>query len=83
MGDGTLTSTPPAPSPLPKGEGLGEPTDIHGQWWIDPEILKMIIQDEEGNVYRIVKMEYDFLMKHSLPLPKLHWLDRLKMNFKI
>ena len=52
-------------------------------WWIDPEIMKKVIQDEEGNIYRIVKMEYDFLMKHGLPLPRLHRLDRLKMNFKI
>jgi len=50
---------------------------------IDPNILKKVIQDEEWNVYRIVKMEYDFLVKHWLPLPRLHWLDRLKMNFSI
>ena len=53
------------------------------QRYIDPEILNKVIQDEEGNVYRIVQMEYDFLMKHGLPLPRLHRLDRLKMNFKI
>ena len=52
-------------------------------WWIDPEILNRVIQDEQGNVYRIVKMEYDFLIKHGLPLPRLHWLDRLKQNFRI
>ncbi len=50
--------------------------------WIDPEILKKVIQDKEGNYYKIVKMEYDFLMKHRLPLPKLHWLDRIKLGFK-
>jgi hypothetical protein len=27
-------------------------------------------------------MEYDFLMKHALPLPRLHWLDRIKMWYK-
>ena len=53
------------------------------QWYIDPEILKYIIQDEQGNVYRIVKIEYDFLMKHGLPLPRKHWLDRMKENFRI
>lgn len=52
-------------------------------WYIDPEILKVIIQDEAWNVYRIVKMEYDFLMKHWLPLPRKHRLDRMKENFKI
>jgi hypothetical protein len=51
--------------------------------WIDPEILKVIIQDEQGNIYKIVKMEYDFLMKHGLPLPRQHRLDRMKSNFKI
>lgn len=51
--------------------------------WIDPTILDKVIQDEEWNVYRIIKMEYDFLVKHWLPLPRQHWLDRLKMNFSI
>gem|GEM_PF-3471814 len=50
---------------------------------IDPTILNKIIVDEQGNYYRIVKMEYDFLIKHSLPLPRKHWLDRMKDNFKI
>lgn len=31
--------------------------------YIDPAILTKIIHDDEGNVYRIVKMEYEFLMK--------------------
>jgi hypothetical protein len=34
-------------------------------------------------VYRIIPMEYQFLKKHGLPLPRQHWLDRLKQNFKI
>lgn len=53
------------------------------QWYIDPSILKYIIQDEQWNVYRIVKMEYDFLMKYGLPLPRKHRLDRMKENFRI
>jgi hypothetical protein len=44
--------------------------------------MKKVIVDEKGNYYRIVKMEYDFLMKHALPLPTLHWLDRMKMGFQ-
>jgi hypothetical protein len=28
-------------------------------------------------------MEYDFLVKHWLPLPRKHWLDRLKWNFRL
>jgi len=51
-------------------------------WKIDPEILKKVIKDEKGNYYRIVKMEYDFLMKHGLPLPELHWLERIKLGFR-
>ncbi len=50
---------------------------------INADILKKVIQDEQGNVYRIVKMEYDFLMKHGLPLPRKHWLERMKENFRI
>ena len=50
-------------------------------WYIDPEILNVIISDEKGNYYRIVEMEYDFLMKHGLPLPTMHWLERMKAGF--
>jgi hypothetical protein len=51
-------------------------------WYIDPEILNVVISDEKWNYYRIVKMEYDFLMKHGLPLPTMHWLERMKMGFR-
>jgi hypothetical protein len=50
---------------------------------INKEILKKIIQDPQWNVYRIVPMEYDFLMKYGLPLPRKHWLDRMRENFTI
>ena len=50
---------------------------------ISPSILKKVIRDDQWNVYRIVKMEYDFLMKHGLPLPRTHWLERIKQHFKI
>ena len=50
-------------------------------WHIDPAILKKVIKDEEGNVYRVIKMEYDFLVKYGLPLPRKHWLTRLKEHF--
>lgn len=54
----------------------------NGERKINPEILKKVIRDEKGNYYRIVKMEYDFLIKHSLPLPELHRLERIKLGFK-
>ena len=50
-------------------------------WRINPEVLKKVIEDNNGNYYRIVQMEYDFLVKHNLPLPEIHWLDRMKLNF--
>ncbi|HMY81095.1 MAG TPA: hypothetical protein PK048_04620 [Candidatus Absconditabacterales bacterium] len=53
------------------------------QRYIDPEIMKKVILDEQGNIYRIVKMEYDFLMKYGLPLPRKHRLERMKENFRI
>ncbi len=62
------------------------PLSLRSEWrkrHIDSEILNVIIQDESWNVYRIVKMEYDFLMKHWLPLPRTHRLDRMKENFSI
>ncbi len=48
----------------------------------DESILKKIIVDKNWNYYKIVKMEYDFLKKHNLPLPEIHWLDRIKLWFK-
>ena len=44
--------------------------------------MKKVILDEQWNVYKIVKIEYDFLMKYWLALPRLHWLDRIKAGFK-
>lgn len=52
-------------------------------WDINPDIMKKVIKDNNWNYYRIVKMEYDFLMKHALPLPDIHWIDRIKVNFGI
>jgi hypothetical protein len=56
--------------------------DSAWNWQIDNEILKKVIKDENGNIYKIVPMEYDFLMKHSLPLPEIHWLERIKLGFR-
>jgi hypothetical protein len=28
-------------------------------------------------------MEYNFLVKYNLPLPRLHWLERMKVNFGV
>ena len=50
------------------------------EWQINPGILQKVIKDENGNYYKIIQMEYDFLVKHSIPLPILHWLDRMKLN---
>lgn len=55
--------------------------DENGEWKIDKEVLKKVIKDEKGNYYRVVKVEYDFLVKHDLPLPEIHWMDRMKLNF--
>ena len=57
--------------------------DSNGNWKINPDILKKVIVDKEGNYYKIIKPEYDFLMKYGLPIPELHWTQRIKMGFKI
>ena len=57
--------------------------DENWNWFINPEIMKKVIKDEKRNYYRIVKMEYDFLIKYELPLPRIHWKDRIKLNFWI
>jgi hypothetical protein len=69
-------------------EGRSSPLDKEGvggdlQRTINANILKKVIQDEQGNVYRIIPMEYKFLVKHGLPLPRKHWLERMKENFRI
>jgi len=90
-----IRTNPPVLSDIPLDKGVKtSETDFGGflsdfqwfdenwNWLIDPEIMKKVIKDEKWNIYRIVKMEYDFLMKHWLPLPEVHWLDRIKMWFK-
>ncbi len=66
-------------------EEILRPSDTSFQkeanWYIDPAILEKVIVDEKWNYYRIIKMEYDFLMKYGLPLPTMHWLDRIKSWF--
>jgi hypothetical protein len=54
-----------------------------GKRTINEEILKKVIVDDDGNMWRIVNMEYEFLVKYGLPLPRKHRLDRMKENFKI
>jgi hypothetical protein len=64
---------------LDKYEGYDE----NGKRHIDESILKKVIIDESWNAWRIVNMEYSFLVKHGLPLPRKHWLERMKDNFKV
>jgi hypothetical protein len=56
--------------------------DSSGNWKINHEILRKVIVDKDGNYYKIVPMEYDFLMKYELSLPEIHWLERIKLGFK-
>ena len=50
---------------------------------IHPDILKVVIEDEQWDYYRIIPMEYKFLKKHGLPLPRKHWLARMRENFRV
>ncbi len=56
--------------------------DRDGNWQINPDIMTKVIVDKKGNYYKIVPMEYEFLMKHILPLPEIHWLERIKTGFR-
>jgi hypothetical protein len=86
-----LENTPPARSSLPpqsrgtEGEFLSslQSFDSSGVWKINPEILKKIIIDSSGNYYKIVPTEYDFLIKYALPIPEIHWFERIKLGLKI
>lgn len=75
---------------IPEGVEVVKTAELYQYQWrkdgkriINADILKKVIQDTQWNAYRIIKTEYEFLMKHWLPLPRLHWLNRLKQNFKI
>ncbi len=76
---------------IPEGMDVVQTTELDQYEWYDNEwnrtinadILKKVIQDEQGNVYRIIPMEYKFLVKHWLPLPRKHRLERMKENFRI
>lgn len=57
--------------------------DSEWNWNISDEILKKVILDPQGNAYRIIPMELEFLRKYELPLPRKHRLDRMKENFRI
>ena len=88
--EGYLWRDEPIRADIPDGMKIVKNTELDifqwlsesGEWYIDPEVLKVVISDEKGNYYRIVEMEYDFLMKHALPLPTMHWLERMKMGFQ-
>lgn len=88
--EGYLWRDEPIKVDIPEGSAVIATTDLDrfqgfdsdGNWQIDPEILKKVIRDAEGNCYKIVPMELQFLRKHSLPLPVIHWIDRIKLGFK-
>ncbi len=83
-------STPPARSSLPpqlRGTQGGVLLEYQGfdenwVWQINPEILKKVIIDKNGDYYKIISQEYDFLMKYGLPLPEIHWLERIRLWLK-
>ncbi len=75
---------------IPVGAQLVQASDvskyesfIDAKRHIDPSILDKIITDTEWNYYRVVKMEYDFLLKHGLPIPRTHRLTRMRDCFMI
>lgn len=55
--------------------------DENGKWQINSEILKLVIKSDNWNFYRIVPMELEFLQRHNLPLPRIHWFERIKLGF--
>lgn len=57
--------------------------DAQGVWQINPDISKKVIRDAQGNHYKITPTELQFLRRHGLPLPVVHWIDRIKLGFQI
>lgn len=66
---------------LPEGATATDIRDIDVTEY-DESILDRIIRDGHGDCYRVVRMEYDFLRRHGLPLPREHWLRRIKRGFE-
>ena len=68
-----------------KSSELWQFESVNEQWnWkLDETVCKRVIIDENGDAYRIIPMELEFLQKHGLPLPRKHWLTRMKENFRI
>ncbi len=63
--------------------GQFESVDERGERKLDETVCKRVIIDENSDAYRIIPMELEFLQKHGLPLPRKHWLTRMKENFRI
>ncbi|USN57861.1 MAG: hypothetical protein H6767_05850 [Candidatus Peribacteria bacterium] len=57
--------------------------DTNGVWKINPEILQKVVVDEDGNYYKVIPQELEFLEKYGLPLPTKHWLDRIRDGLRI
>lgn len=57
--------------------------DSDGNWKINPEILQKVVVDDEGNYYKVIPQELEFLEKYGLPLPRKHWLDRIRDGLKV
>lgn len=56
--------------------------DAHWEWKIDSQITQKVIQDENGDYYRVLKEEKEFLEKYWLPIPTKHWLVRIQDNLR-
>lgn len=68
-----------------KSEELSVFESVDEQWnrKLDEAVCKRVIVDENDDSYRIIPMELEFLQKYWLPLPRKHWLTRMKENFRI
>lgn len=52
-----------------------------GIWKIDRDICKKVIQDSQGNAFVIISQECSFYEKYGLPLPRIHWRQRIFDHF--
>lgn len=42
---------------------------------------KVIVCEETGRPFKIIKQEFDFYKKFTIPLPRLHWEARMKRRY--
>jgi hypothetical protein len=81
VADGYLWRDEESQVDIPAGAEVVDVADLDPRAY-DESIMKKVLRDKHGKLYRIVPMEYAFLKKYDLPLPTTHWHDRMREGLR-